>query len=679
MANWTPQRSVTLSLLLDEVVGTADMVKTRQEYCKLYDYLTSCIETKAYYFTGSKSEGLDLPGSDLDYMFDINENFNIKVIQTVQNERNLPCQNILHLCTENVPIGFAMLRLDTHFHHSLLLCASQEINGALHLSNYILMHEVILRHIRLKNENETKSTFAIQGPSLEEWNEYADKSDSGIDNVPSIHCPFWPSGAEEWVQRPRHYDWPTPSDIANITNFGCHLVPIGHPLSPFKETEWRISFSVAERILVWSFNHVQLQCYAIMKLILKEFIKVNCSPQNNVLCSYFIKTFLFWKFEDTESTFWRQDNLRNCIKLLLVEFHRCIQEGIIKHYFFPRFNLLSIKLTREAQRELLQLLATVIQCDIGVFKECKTLQKVWTHFISTDGQDAISEMSNKNILRNDEFIMIYARQLYRILRNSNVEPQTLSFLNRTPLVSLILRYCMWMTNIQLSRPFSTNRDLHKLHRLAKNGISFDISSSKLIYAMVLLQKADYKACLETLNDVLSSIPPFAVYMSVDKIRSSNESKSLYRQVYNESDSDILERTRTSWLMDLHFTKNAFDNVPLAIHIELSICDPAQGVLLSPFTFAYYLMFLCYHELFQTRERDRTLSLLVDTLNNIEHCGAACYHSFNITGHCMLLAGERDRALEMFLMSYEITEGIPPFDKYNSARHYLQYVQKILLI
>ena len=112
---------------------------------------------------------------------------------------------------------------------------------------------------------------------------------------------------------------------------------------------------MAERELVWSFNHVQIQCYAIMKIILKEFINVRCSPQNQVLCSYFIKTFLFWKYEATELTFWRTDNLRECVKYLISEFCNCIQEGMLRHYFIPSFNLLSIKLTRAAQIELMQL------------------------------------------------------------------------------------------------------------------------------------------------------------------------------------------------------------------------------------------------------------------------------------------------------------------------------------
>ena len=461
MASWTQERSTTLSLLLDEVVGTSEMINTRQEYCKILDHLMSSIRTRAVYYTGSKAEGLDLPGSDDDYMLDINDKFNIKVVQTVQDINDPSSQNILHVCTENVPPAFAILRIDTNCHDPLLLRVSQGINGVPHLSSVLFMRE------RLHNEDQTNATVAIQGPSLERWGQYDDKSSSGTDRVPSIHCPFWPSGADEWIQRPRHYGWPTSREIANITNFGCHLVPIGHPLSPRKDMEWRLSFSVAERTLVWTFNHVQIQCYAILKIILKEFVKVKCSPQNYVLCSYFIKTFLFWKYENTETTFWRAENFRGCIIFLLIEFRQCIQEGLLRHYFFPRFNLLSIKLTREAQKELSQILGTMMQCDISILKDCKSLSQAWSQFRTIDYQDAISMLRNRNIVRNDECTMSYTRLLldYMALYFAKREPRTLVPLYGMPLASLLLTHYAWISKITQLQPFATNRDMHKLHRL----------------------------------------------------------------------------------------------------------------------------------------------------------------------------------------------------------------------
>ena len=375
--------------------------------------MESCEINMDIYYTGSKAEGIDLPGSDFDFMMDINETINIRVVQTIQDTQDSSSQSILSLHTENVPSGFAMLRWQPNSRHlhPLLLRASRDIHGALYLSSFLFMHGC--QHA-ITPEDGTSMT--IQGPSLEKWSEYCDKSESGTDHVPSIHCQFWPSGAGEWVHRPRYYGWPEAIVRANIIDFGCHLVPIGNPLSPSKDMQWRVSFSVAERTLVWSFNHVQAQCYAVMKILLKEYINVRCSPQNRILCSYFIKTFLFWTFEDTAETFWCAENFRACVSFLLIEFSKCIRDGVLRHYFFPGFNLLSIKLTREAQRELLQLLETAIQCDISILKECRTMRKVWSAFMITDDNrnDAISKITKLNVLRNDECMMVHVNRFYKL-------------------------------------------------------------------------------------------------------------------------------------------------------------------------------------------------------------------------------------------------------------------------
>ena len=684
MANWTAERSAILSLMLDKVSGTEEIIAIRHDFCRMRDFMLSCTANTCFYYTGSKAEGLNLPGSDLDYMWDINGQFNIRVAQTTQEARDpsSPRSASLLLCTDNVHPGFALLRWLSPIPHPLLRRASQIMNSSLHLSSFLFTHE------SLQAENETLGdgeTYAIQGPSIEYWAEYMDRSESGIDQVPSIHCPFWPRGAEEWLHRPRCCSWPTPTDITQIADFGCHLVAIGYPLSSSKEMEWRISFSVAERILVWSFNHIQIQCYAVMKLVFKEYIKVRCSPPNYVLCSYFIKTFLFWKFEVTESTFWRADNFRACISFLLVEFTKCIRDRELPHYFFPSFNLLSVKLTQEAQRELLPILETAIEHDIAILRECNTLQKVWSKFIKTDCNIncVMREMKKTNIVRNDECLMYHADLCYDLYSGLTSPSSDLSCVTRavthltagilagrytTSLAPFVLRYHVFMSNIPLRVP--GNRDMYKLSRLAHNdAASFDISTCKLWYAMVSLMKTDYAACLSTVYHVLSRIPPFALYMSVGRLRSSRESTSLYERVYLKSDTDVVERFRTSWLWDIWFYKRMLYNInlPLAVCEELSFCDERLGVHVSPFVIAYYLMFLCHHELHKYDDRDRVLRLLVDTVYNPEQRGGFYHHSLNIAGHCLLLAGQRDRAREMLMKSYQLTLG-GPIHKYNSAVH-----------
>ena len=309
MSRWAPHHSAMLSLLLDDVTGDEEAVAIRQDYCRLRDLLYPFPS----YYTGSKAEGLDLPGSDDDFMMDYNNLCSIKVVQSLHEMSEISFCDVLLLCTENVNPGFAFLcpvsqQTDNFFVNQALQC----INGVLYLSGDLMVKNFLLGQTIFPMLGNV--TFKRQGPSCDFWYENQNKSESGTDYVLSVHCQFWPNDASEWIRRQRHYGWPTSHDISTIVDFGCHLVPVGHPNSVTKTLEWRISFSVAERTLVWSFNHIQMQCYAVMKIILKEFIKKRCSTQNQILCSYFIKTFLFWKCEETNLNFWCKHNFREMYK-----------------------------------------------------------------------------------------------------------------------------------------------------------------------------------------------------------------------------------------------------------------------------------------------------------------------------------------------------------------------------
>ena len=443
MASWTPDDSMILSVLLDDVVGTQEMIEIRQDFCWIHDCIGSDI-MKRRYFTGSKAEGLNLPGSDEDYMFDINAEFHIKVTQSLDENNDNSPYGTFFMFTENVFPCFALLQhLPRTPMHPELYQFFQNRNGLQYFSSDLYLQNFV----SARNHPASGITVKRQGPSAESWTPSCDEftSGCGIDIVNSIHCAFWPNECLEWAKRPRHFGWPTSKDISFIIDFGFHLVPVGHPQSATKELEWRISFSVAERTLVWSFNHVQMQCYAVMKIILKEFIKVRCNPQNQILCSYFIKTFLFWKYESTELNFWREDNLRQCIKFLLVEFFKCIQEGVLRHYFITKFNLLSVKLTSEAQAELLQLFDMIIQSDISILRECRTLCDIWSEFLQVrenrNYENIIHEKKKLNLLRTDDCVMKNIHQLCISKFFETLSPNDISPGIGTIIQSTDLKHC----------------------------------------------------------------------------------------------------------------------------------------------------------------------------------------------------------------------------------------------
>ena len=532
-------------------------------------------------------------------------------------------------------------------------------------------------------------TSTIQGPSVARKQNYVDASWPSVDNVLSIHCNFWPTSAAEWIERPRHYGWPSREDTDKIITLGCYLVPVGHKKSLKELIEWRLSFVLAERTLVWSFNHTQMQCYAVMKLILKEFINMQCSEEHNdVLCSFFIKTFLFWHYEKTDQSFWHSTNLSGCIKYLMNEFRKCIQTGSLWHYFIPSYNLLEVKLTREAQTELLQLYDIVIQSDMTTLAQCSSLSDIWSQFLK--GRDRANQIiTTRRIWENEEQIMCIIDRLRGGVSDGSLHhfftlDKMLVALDalvdigeiRTSLpLFAIKQVCQLITvkNVYDLRHGNKSR-YNRITNLDKNVYGADIASSKLWLATFWLQHGNYRRSLQNINDVLSAIPPYAFYFNEVSIRTNIDSIRRYNDIYSNDSSDFITKAREAWLIDIYMTQKDYDFVPRAIQIELNYCDPEMGILISPFTYAYYLMFLSYDGLEQYDNRDRALRQLIDTVNDNEKSTAFQNTECNITGHCLLMTGQLDMARDFFVRSAQISKRVSSvFDKYNAAYIYLSHM------
>ena len=142
-----------LSALLDDVTGTEEIVRLRQDFCKINDCIASVNPDNVNrYFTGSKAEGLYLPGSDYDFMYDINEIHDIEVSESLQDLVRSTRRNRLLIITDNVPPAFVMLKCIT-LQHPLLL------RSAVHMNNewYLSSQQVVSSHWLESNKTEAKT------------------------------------------------------------------------------------------------------------------------------------------------------------------------------------------------------------------------------------------------------------------------------------------------------------------------------------------------------------------------------------------------------------------------------------------------------------------------------------------------------------------------------------------
>ena len=179
-----------------------------------------------------------------------------------------------------------------------------------------------------------------------------------IDHVPAVKCPKWPRAAWEFTVRERPSGWPTHALVQQVVAQGCHVIPRGifsSPQTAFKlqytmfssanHMDWRLSFSVAERILAQNMNEVQVKCYLLFRLLNEVVTKTfycnrNDEDEHFSLKTYHLKTTFFWVCEEIPYSEWNDDNLGVCFMQVLHKMILFLDDHCIPNYFIPTSNLI---------------------------------------------------------------------------------------------------------------------------------------------------------------------------------------------------------------------------------------------------------------------------------------------------------------------------------------------------
>ncbi|VDI07342.1 Hypothetical predicted protein [Mytilus galloprovincialis] len=141
--------------------------------------------------------------------------------------------------------------------------------------------------------------------------------------------------ADSWLIRNRSSLWPPTDVILNSVSHGILLVPIGSKFGSSEDCsfEWRISFSLQERDLIHSFNCTQVLCYTSFKYLKYDLLK------ESGLCSYFIKTAIFWLCEELDNNMWIPEHFVQCMHEIQRRLIYWFRYGYCPHYFITANNL----------------------------------------------------------------------------------------------------------------------------------------------------------------------------------------------------------------------------------------------------------------------------------------------------------------------------------------------------
>ncbi|VDI64467.1 Hypothetical predicted protein [Mytilus galloprovincialis] len=280
MSQTDRELSLKIYQFLCNIVGTEEVVQTRRKRFCAFDSVLRILNFTVI-SSGSKAEGLDLNGSDYDQMCIYHL---VKVYENKEtvssSEKNTP---IVMDISDTKP-GFTKLKLYEQRHMYHINQWRESVNGETYISS------------KLFREHELPGNMIIHGPCQSLPGDY-------YDMARCLRCEEWITPAHQWVFRSRS-TWPDHRLVMSVIKEGVLFVPIGCKGSLNEDLEWRISFSMAEKQLIFSFSHTQLLCYALLKIILKDIIK---GKHGDLICSYFLKTILFWVFEESRPSDWHPD------------------------------------------------------------------------------------------------------------------------------------------------------------------------------------------------------------------------------------------------------------------------------------------------------------------------------------------------------------------------------------
>ncbi|XP_071141970.1 uncharacterized protein [Mytilus edulis] len=296
------------------VIGDRKVVRTKRQICSAIQHVMNLDKRFITSISGSTAEGLGLKGSDYDTMLIINTLFHV-----YENESDINTKSKLiplTMMTDGIKTGYTRIKLmdqsrSKECRHYLISIGEEEFFSS----------KKFLEHYLTPN-------YITHGPC---------RSDPGglFDSAICLKCDKWIACAQPWIRRSRT-SWPPVNLVNSIVNYGIQLAPVGCKGSATSNIEWRLSFAVAEKHLIFSLLHNQILCYGLLKILLKDVKELGYMDR---LCSYFLKTIILWLSEEVEQSKWEKENFIRCFMACLQRLIYCVKYEACVHYFIPDNNM----------------------------------------------------------------------------------------------------------------------------------------------------------------------------------------------------------------------------------------------------------------------------------------------------------------------------------------------------
>ncbi|XP_076086781.1 cyclic GMP-AMP synthase-like receptor 2 [Mytilus galloprovincialis] len=541
--------------------------------------------------------------------------------------------------TDDVKPGFTQLRLE-YSRDQYILEFCEEHNGK-HYCSSALWKGNILLHGGDKGKT-------IHGPCI------TDKT-GDFDFAFSLHCETWISSAVNWITRSSR-SWPSHNVTQSIINHGVLFVPIGVHGSPKEDLEWRVSFSVAEKLLINTFTHTQLMCYALLKIILKDVI-ANDDECKDLLCSYFLKTIIFWISEELPSSVWKPDNLIPCFMRCFSRLVYCVEHSVCLHYFIPENNMFENKIEGRARDVLL--------------KKLNTLHSYgWQSILFSD------QISNFDVAMWNfpiEPFTLYVNDVEKIVQSSNLYIANCSlesyseldifntgllqniWCHHSSLKQIYAYYISQRCSILAQRlPFAgatiNNKNQYKQYKSCLStlltNVYHDAVSGWLMVASFFYKTKQYRKALHIIRYSLSKCTSDKLFFGMTL--SDNYYQLLKLLSFNNK--SVVYLLKIMFVDCIRFNENS------ALTPDELVMEGCNNEYYIPSTaYAYFLSVLCHYHLNDVRhcqDSIQDLKIVIGERYLMSHVRITA-EAYTLLGIALQLFGDKESARQAFLQSLEI--------------------------
>ncbi|XP_011418024.3 uncharacterized protein [Magallana gigas] len=632
---------------LCDIVGTSEEVAIRRETEDIREMLDRRVmpnDGMIDMTSGSDREGFRLKGSDVDFMYWLN---NHRVIMDMSQSEYYNRANTTLILSDSSesPPGFTLLQLLTPTTIGEVQSACVRMNDRVYISSSTY------RQLTCSVVEPNSTVHGPCGSGVRAGVEY--------DHAYCFVSDFWPLSASSWIDR--CHSWPDPEIVNDIVRNGCHFVAIGHPLGPHENQEWRFSFSQAENKLVYSMNHCQFLTYGLLKFFLKEVMNQQSEETNKLLCSYHMKTTVFWAIQQNTLPHWCPQNLLTsfwvCFKLLL----RWVYQGVCPNIFIPQNNLFLTKVHGSAQNRLFLQLHELYKKGLACLLQSSSIRSCIIDVlynprlsICTDESIMRSEVHYDVQLVNESFKVVANTDLFGLTKVIHTIEQLVdSPLTHYQLVALrrLTAFLFQCTASRLHNIYTytgVNKQMYIADKMSchmlKLAAKFGCVSDMLYIAMYYNKTLRYREALSVLEMTkIKLAQPYLMYnLRVDREK--------YTEAVGGQSWSTKSRQAVAWdiLLD-----NEICYISELIPEQQSALQNRMGLLFIPvFVMLHFLEFLCY------RHIDTTLSqAALDELQVLVHHDQGLYVcdvlrdiSWEILGICQQITGNLQAALYSYQQS-----------------------------